>query len=131
VRNPALYLASVLRETLRENGIAVEGPAIHYSAVGLIDPALRSHTPIFEHYSPPLSEILAGMMKPSQNQIAETLLRTIGREVRVDGLATGGVAVVNRRLAAWEIDPRHFNMVDGSGLGRYALLSRVLAVQLV
>jgi len=131
VRNPALYLASVLRETLRENGIAVEGPAIHYSAVGLIDPALRSHTPIFEHYSPPLSEILAGMMKPSQNQIAETLLRTIGREVRGDGSANGGVAVVDSLLAAWEIEPRHFNMADGSGLSRYDLLSPALVVELL
>jgi D-alanyl-D-alanine carboxypeptidase/D-alanyl-D-alanine-endopeptidase (penicillin-binding protein 4) len=131
VRNPALYLASVLRETLRENGIAVEGPAVHYSAIGISDPALRNPMPLFIYQSPALSEILAGMMKPSQNQIAETLLRTVGRELRGEGTAEGGVLVVDSLLASWQLEPRELNLADGSGLSRYNLLSPALLVELL
>jgi serine-type D-Ala-D-Ala carboxypeptidase/endopeptidase (penicillin-binding protein 4) len=131
VRNPALYLASVLRETLRESGIAVEGPAVHYSAVGLNSQELSGVVDIFSHLSPPLSEILAGMMKPSQNQIAETLLRTVGRELRGEGSADGGVAVVDSLFAAWGFEHRGFRMADGSGLSRYDLLSPALLIELL
>ncbi|MQA92086.1 MAG: D-alanyl-D-alanine carboxypeptidase/D-alanyl-D-alanine-endopeptidase [Gemmatimonas sp.] len=131
VRDPGLYLASVVRETLRESGIAVEGPAIHYSAIGIDDQQLVTATEIFSYFSPPLSEILPGMMKPSQNQIAETLLRTVGREIGGEGSASGGVAVIDSLFSAWNLDQQTFRMADGSGLSRYDLLSPELLVELL
>ncbi|MEX2582461.1 MAG: D-alanyl-D-alanine carboxypeptidase/D-alanyl-D-alanine-endopeptidase, partial [Gemmatimonadota bacterium] len=131
VRSPALYLVSVLRETLREGGISVEGPAVHYSAIGINDPDVRNAIPLFTHSSPSLGQVLEGMMKPSQNQIAETLLRTVGREIRGEGSADGGAAVVDSLFRAWELEPLRFRMADGSGLSRYDLLSPALITDLL
>lgn len=131
VRSPSLFFANALRETLREEGITVEGPAIHYSALGIIDPAIRGAVPLFDHRSPALREILPAMLKASQNQIAETLLRAVGREVRGEGTAEGGVAVVDSLLLAWDIENRRMRIADGSGLSRYSLLSPALLTELL
>ncbi|MEX0912340.1 MAG: D-alanyl-D-alanine carboxypeptidase/D-alanyl-D-alanine-endopeptidase [Gemmatimonadota bacterium] len=131
IRNPALYLASIVRETLRESGISVEGPAIHYPAVGIDAPMIREAVPLFYHYSPPLREILAGMMKPSQNQIAETLLRTVGREARGDGSASAAREVIDSLFVAWEFEHTRARIADGSGLSRYDHLSPALLVELL
>src|SRR5690606_12330710 len=76
VRNPAFYFVMAVREALRERGIAAEGPAIRHTALEPYDPSLREAVPVFAHRSPPLREILPAMLKPSQNLIAETLLKT-------------------------------------------------------
>lgn len=131
VRNPALYFASALRETLRDAGISVEGPAVHYSAVGILNGAIQQAYPMFAHRSPPLAEILPAMMKPSQNQLAETLLRAVGREMRGEGSAAGGVAVIDSLLIAWDIEERRMRMVDGSGMSRYNLLSPRLLTEVL
>jgi serine-type D-Ala-D-Ala carboxypeptidase/endopeptidase (penicillin-binding protein 4) len=131
VRDPALYFVSILRETLREQGIAVEGPAYRHTELGPFETVLGLGIPLFIHSSPPVRQILPAMMKPSQNMIAETLLRTVGREVRGEGSARAGAAVVDSMLAAWEIDPRGVRVSDGSGLSRYNLMSPATAVALL
>ena len=128
VRNPALYFASMLRETLREQGVMVEGPATHHAAIGLLNRSVDQAVPLFTHQSPPLAQILAAMMKPSQNQIAETLLLTVGREVGGEATAVAAVAVVDSLLGAWGVEDRRMRMADGSGLSRYNLLSPQMLV---
>lgn len=131
IRDPGLYFASVLRETLREQGIPVEGPAISHASLDPYDPALRFPPLLFSFRSPPLGQILSGMMKPSQNLIAETILRTVGRELRADGSAVAGAAVVDSLLRAWEFPALQHRMADGSGLSRYNLVSPLLLVDLL
>jgi serine-type D-Ala-D-Ala carboxypeptidase/endopeptidase (penicillin-binding protein 4) len=127
VRDPADYFLSVLRETLREAGVAVEGQALTAADW----PEARSpagERQLFTSASPPLREILPGMLKPSQNWIAETLLRTLGRERRAEGSARAGVAVVDSVLRGWQLPMDGFRMVDGSGLSRYDLVTPELFV---
>jgi D-alanyl-D-alanine carboxypeptidase/D-alanyl-D-alanine-endopeptidase (penicillin-binding protein 4) len=62
-------------------------------------------------------------MKPSQNQIAEALLRTIGLERAGIGTADSGRKVVERQLATWGAPPAGYVIRDGSGLSRYDYLS--------
>jgi serine-type D-Ala-D-Ala carboxypeptidase/endopeptidase (penicillin-binding protein 4) len=131
VRDPALYFVSVLRETLREAGIPVEGPAFRHTELGPFESVLGVGIPIFTYSSPPMREIVPAMMKPSQNLIAETMLRTVGREVRGQGSASAGSAVVDSLLASWEIDTTGLRMVDGSGLSRYNLLSPAITIALL
>src|SRR5690606_16403790 len=86
---------------------------------------------LFEHRSPPLAEILAGTMKPSQNLIAETLLLTVGREIRGEGTAAGGIAVTDSLLRSWGLLETGMRMADGSGLSRYNLLTPALLADLL
>jgi serine-type D-Ala-D-Ala carboxypeptidase/endopeptidase (penicillin-binding protein 4) len=123
VRGVSQYFTAVLRETLREQGILVEGPPLD----GLEWPervadAARA-TPLFVHRSPPLREIVPAYMKPSQNQIAETLLRTLGREARGAGTSAAGIAVVDSVMRLWQVGHHPRRLADGSGLSRYNLAS--------
>jgi serine-type D-Ala-D-Ala carboxypeptidase/endopeptidase (penicillin-binding protein 4) len=131
VRDPALYFAAVLRETLREQGVPVEGPSATRASLDPAGLGVRSSLHIFSHGSPPLGEIVPAMMKPSQNQIAETLLRTVGREVLGEGSAAAGAAVADSLFGAWELPLRGHRIADGSGLSRYNLLSPTLLVDLL
>lgn len=131
VRNPTAYFLSAMRETLREAGIAIEGQALP-AEDWPIDRTGVVEMQLFTHRSPPLGEILEGMMKPSQNQIAEALLLTVGRELRGEATAQAGAAATDSLLRAWHLPADELRMADGSGLSRYNLVSpRLLAGLLV
>jgi D-alanyl-D-alanine carboxypeptidase/D-alanyl-D-alanine-endopeptidase (penicillin-binding protein 4) len=110
----AAYVAA-LTEALRERGVSVdEQPARPDSA--------RSDT-LFTVQSVPLQEILPMILKPSQNQIAEVFLRTIGLERTGVGTADSGRRVIERQFADWKIPADGFVIRDGSGLSRNDYLS--------
>ena len=73
--------------------------------------------------SPPLREIMPAFEKPSQNQIGEILLRTLGLERTGIGIPDSGRAVVERQLLEWGVSRDGFVVRDGSGLSRYNYLS--------
>jgi serine-type D-Ala-D-Ala carboxypeptidase/endopeptidase (penicillin-binding protein 4) len=131
VGNPTHFFVSILRETLREVGITVEGPALRHTELEATDLTVRDAIPLFTHSSPSLNEILTGMMKPSQNAIAETMLRTVGREMRGQGTAAAGAMVVDSLLTDWQIGDARLRLADGSGLSRYNLTSPELVVALL
>ena len=125
-----------LQGALMERGVALRamkerrkvgtcGPRAAHAAAPVTDT-------IFTYQSPPLRDVLRAMAKPSQNQIAEILLRTLGLERTGSGTADSGIAVVRRQLLSWNVQPDGFVQRDGSGLSRYDYLSpetlvRVLA----
>jgi hypothetical protein len=74
---------------------------------------------LFVMKSPPLREILPALEKPSQNQIAEILFKTLGLERTGVGTADSGRAVIERQLTEWGIAPTSFAVRDGSGLSRH------------
>jgi D-alanyl-D-alanine carboxypeptidase/D-alanyl-D-alanine-endopeptidase (penicillin-binding protein 4) len=78
---------------------------------------------LFTVTSPPLRDILKLLEKPSQNQIAEILLHTIGLEKTGVGSADSGAAVVQRQLLAWGVQRDGFVYYDGSGMSRHNLVS--------
>ena len=78
---------------------------------------------LFSLLSPPLREILPALEKPSQNQIAEILLKTLALEKTGIGSADSGRKVVERQLAAWGARDGGYVIRDGSGLSRHDYLS--------
>jgi D-alanyl-D-alanine carboxypeptidase/D-alanyl-D-alanine-endopeptidase (penicillin-binding protein 4) len=78
--------------------------------------------------SPPLSEILKALMKPSQNQIAEMLFRTVA----ITKPADSARAVVGRQIASWGVAvPSEAIVRDGSGLARYDYISPRTVVRIL
>jgi D-alanyl-D-alanine carboxypeptidase/D-alanyl-D-alanine-endopeptidase (penicillin-binding protein 4) len=110
----AAYVAA-LTEALRDRGIVVEHNKLEAYA-------WRTDT-LLTVQSAPLREILPAVMKPSQNQIAEIFLRTIGLEGTGVGTADSGRRVIERQFADWKIAPDGFVVRDGSGLSRSDLIS--------
>ncbi|MDQ2766497.1 MAG: D-alanyl-D-alanine carboxypeptidase/D-alanyl-D-alanine-endopeptidase [Gemmatimonadota bacterium] len=112
------YLAA-LHEAIVSRGIVVHGGESAMPPAG----AASHATPLFTIHSPPLRAILAALEKPSQNQIAEILYKTLGLEKTGVGSADSGQAVLARQLASWGAQPDGYLVRDGSGLSRYGYLS--------
>lgn len=118
-RTPGRTYLEALASTLAARGIMV-GRGVSDSTAEIAAPGADT---LFVVSSPPLREILRYLEKPSQNQIAEILLRTIGLERTGVGSADSGAAVVSRQLIAWSAERDGFVVYDGSGLSRHDLLS--------
>jgi D-alanyl-D-alanine carboxypeptidase/D-alanyl-D-alanine-endopeptidase (penicillin-binding protein 4) len=117
-RDPvSAYLAAFV-EALRERGVAVDSVA----GGSAVDGAAAADT-LAVMVSPPLSEILPALEKPSQNQIAEALLKTLGLERASAGTADSGRRVMERQLIEWGADSAGFAVRDGSGLSRHNYLT--------
>lgn len=116
-RDPDLAYLAAFAEALRDRGITIDSSAVS------TDTTLASGDTIVTIASKPLREILPALLKPSQNQIAEVLLRTIGLEKGGAGTADSGRTVVERQLANWGVPPNTYVIRDGSGLSRYDYLA--------
>jgi D-alanyl-D-alanine carboxypeptidase/D-alanyl-D-alanine-endopeptidase (penicillin-binding protein 4) len=110
----AAYIAG-LTEALVARGIAVDKQAATSGTV--------HDDTLFAVQSVPLREILPMILKPSQNQIAEAFLRTIGLERTGVGTADSGRRVIERQFTDWKIQPDGYVVRDGSGLSRNDLVS--------
>ena len=76
--------------------------------------------------SPPLSTLIALTNAPSDNYLAETLLKDIGARLGGAGTTAAGAAVVRAEMQSeFGITPR---LNDGSGLSRYDSTSPVQVV---
>ena len=114
-RDPGLAYLYAIRKTLADQALTVEGG---------LDPRPSRDTSakldtLFVMKSPPLREILPALEKPSQNQIAEILFKTLGLERTSVGSADSGRAVIERQMAEWGVAPTSFAVRDGSGLSRH------------
>lgn len=123
-RVPDASYLDALGEALADRGIRIDGRAI-------TDTLIRGDT-IFTTRSPALREILPAMEKPSQNQIAEVLFKTMALERTGVGSADSARRVLEQQLAAWGARDGGYAVRDGSGLSRHDYLSpetivRVLA----
>ncbi len=136
IHNPTLFFVHVLREVLIDQGIAVIGHGVDVDDLSIApDPfAFRA---ISVHQSPPMSEIVMAVNKPSQNLYAELLLKTIGATLpdttseAAPGSAEMGWDVGIRTMAAAQIDTSRFRMVDGSGLSRMDYVSARMTTKLL
>jgi D-alanyl-D-alanine carboxypeptidase/D-alanyl-D-alanine-endopeptidase (penicillin-binding protein 4) len=114
-RDPEGAYIAAFTEALRDRGIAVDGSRASADSTPTDTLAVM--------ISPPLREILPALEKPSQNQIAEALLKTLGLERAGVGTADSGRRVVERQLVAWGADTAGFAVRDGSGLSRHSYLT--------
>ena len=119
VDNPTRFFASAFRAALIAEGIQVNGDAVDIDDF-LTKPDFTAARLVVSHVSLPLRSIAESMMRVSQNQYAETLLRSIGgREKAVNVLTSWGVAGDSYVIA------------DGSGLSRYNYVSSEALVRIL
>lgn len=117
-RTPGYVYLGALHSALAQRGVRIDG-LVNLSSDSLTLP----YDTVYTIASPPLREILKYFMKPSQNQIGEALLKTIGLERTGVGRADSGAVIVSRQLREWGVDSTGFVIYDGSGLSRHDLVS--------
>lgn len=120
VEGPTLYAADVFRRALKAHGVEVAGATE------------RGRTPagaktVASRTSMPLSRLARPFLKLSNNVMAETLVKAIGRKVRGKGTWAAGLPVVTAYLKRLGVDTSKVTMTDGSGLNRS---NRTTATQL-
>jgi len=125
VDDPARFAAEIFKQALAKHGVQLRKRAIRSDAVPLTAKVIAHHD------SPPLGDVVRFMNKHSDNFIAESLLKTLGAELKgTPGPATwaDGTAALRAQLAKLGLAAGSYRSDNGSGL--YAA-SEVSAKQLV
>ncbi|MDE0331654.1 MAG: D-alanyl-D-alanine carboxypeptidase/D-alanyl-D-alanine-endopeptidase [Nitrospinae bacterium] len=125
VTDPTAFTAGAVAAEFRKQGIALKGRI------------RRAATPadarlLARNLSPPLSEVVSGLNKFSNNFVAEQVLKTMGSETHgAPGTAEKGLRVVRDFLISAGVSAKEIALADGSGLSRMNRASpRSLAVLL-
>jgi serine-type D-Ala-D-Ala carboxypeptidase/endopeptidase (penicillin-binding protein 4) len=105
---PPMYAAKAFTQALRRRGVRVRRSA----RVGLTPPAASL---LSSWNSPGMSDLITRMNVPSDNFIAETLIKAMGMRFASVGTTAAGASVV--RATAATLGARTY-AVDGSGLSR-------------
>jgi len=119
VDNPTLFFASAFRLALIAEGVDVAGDAIDIDDFAS-KPDLAEARILVTRRSSPLSELAAAMMKVSQNQYAEMLLKSIG-----------GRRGMQDVLGGWGVPGDGYVLADGSGLSRYNYVTSEALVRIL
>jgi D-alanyl-D-alanine carboxypeptidase/D-alanyl-D-alanine-endopeptidase (penicillin-binding protein 4) len=138
-RDPVRWASAELASALARAGVRVRGgwsvawPNDRAQAGGTTD---HAGTLLAALESPPLSEVVAETLGPSQNWLAEQLVWTLGAEAgpRPDerGSLAGGLDVVRSFLSNQVgIDSADVRARDGSGLSAYNLVTPRALVRLL
>jgi len=106
---PAAAAASLFKDALRKQGVAVTGRAVR----GVASPDAEE---LAEVLSPRLSQIVRFMDRESDNFTAELLLKQIGAANGTPGTTAAGAAQVRTALAEAGVPLAGVRIVDGSGL---------------
>ena len=117
IDNPTVFFARALRAALIARGIDVRGPAVDVDDVADA-PARGRGKIVATHRSAPLSQLAVRLMKSSQNQYAETMLKTLGGASGTPTAAAGREAAQST-FQAWTLPADGLIQRDGSGLSRY------------
>jgi len=107
--DPAAHAADELAGLLTARGVAVTGPA----RAGV--PPERAVV-LATVRSAPFSEVVAAMVRESDNTAAELILREVGRQERDDGSTPAGAAAVVAELETLGLPTDGVRLGDGSGL---------------
>ncbi|HEX3317114.1 MAG TPA: D-alanyl-D-alanine carboxypeptidase/D-alanyl-D-alanine-endopeptidase [Solirubrobacteraceae bacterium] len=108
VLKPAAYAAGKLLAALKARGVAVSGS----TGAGAAPPGARQLAKVS---SPPMAALVALTNGPSDNYLAESLVKGLGARFGGGGSTAGGASVVKQTVAG---DGAHPAVVDGSGLSR-------------
>jgi serine-type D-Ala-D-Ala carboxypeptidase/endopeptidase (penicillin-binding protein 4) len=106
--SPARFAAQQFEKALERRGVEVTGAA----RSGL---AATGMTPLSHWDSPAVADIVKAMNQPSDNYMAETLIKAIGADHGISGSTQAGADVVENTVARFKIAPQ---IEDGSGLSR-------------
>ncbi|MFE7274206.1 D-alanyl-D-alanine carboxypeptidase/D-alanyl-D-alanine-endopeptidase [Streptomyces sp. NPDC057623] len=111
VEDTSLDAGGVFAKLLTERGVTVDGEVTR-AAAGQKD------VPVATHTSDKLSKIVKQMLKVSDNDIAESLLRLTALGAGRSATFEDGTAVVRDILTKYGVSLDDFEMYDGSGLSR-------------
>jgi D-alanyl-D-alanine carboxypeptidase/D-alanyl-D-alanine-endopeptidase (penicillin-binding protein 4) len=133
LRDPVREATAALARALHTAGIAVDGGwSVSWKAGELLGGGCRSGAiaecargeRLAALTSPPLSEIIQGILEPSQNWMTEQLVRTLGAELGEEGSWSEGVDVVEGFLTgAVHVAPLDLRLRDGSGMSHQNLVT--------
>ncbi|WP_062013015.1 D-alanyl-D-alanine carboxypeptidase/D-alanyl-D-alanine endopeptidase [Streptomyces hygroscopicus] len=102
----------VFAQQLADQGVTVDGEVTRGTASA-------TDVPVGRHLSPRLSETVKKMLKESNNDIAETLLRMTALGAGKPATFEGGTQVVRDVLSQrYGVSMANFELYDGSGLSR-------------
>jgi len=117
ITQPTYYAAKVFKDYLRRAGVEVTGNV-------RIGPVPEDAHDLLSHTSAPLSLILRGLNKFSNNFVAEQILKTIGAELYGQpGSTKNGLRAMNEYMRSLRFGSGRFRILDGSGLSRQNRLS--------
>jgi len=123
VPDPTRYFEAALTQVLVESGIEVLGEApasaTRHSPLTTRD----SSDTLFVWQSITLRELLPHFEKPSQNQIGEALLRTMGGVTRGVASVDSGRAAIRDVLRGFGVPDDAWVIADGSGVSHYNYLA--------
>ena len=124
VFRPDLYFLTLFKETLQRKGIKVEGKSdnfwLPYDAIYL------------RTISRPFAEIIIPLDKKSINLIAEMVLYALAEKYYgKPATAKNGIKVINNFISLIGMSPEKYNLVDGSGLSHYNLVSAELILEVL
>lgn len=108
--DPAAHAASELARLATAAGITVPGPGRSGS------PPPEAAVTLATVRSSPLSEVVAGMLRESDNTAAELLVKELGAAERHDGSTAAGTLAVTDALGAANLPTAGLRLGDGSGL---------------
>lgn len=130
INKPALLAAKILKESLEQNGISVDGNArsVDWKSTEKLVP--KSAIEIASVESETIGEVIRKMNKDSVNLNAELILRTLGKNFgneapnvnpkmqKLRGDDSAGASVVKKWLHEKKISVNQTAIHDGSGLSR-------------
>lgn len=127
VQNGASYSGAIVKNELENAGIELTG---HVKKRTLPTPQSQI---LVKTESKPLHDLLKVMLKKSDNMIADTVFRTIGRDYYgVPGTWRSGSDAVRQILKQKAgIDLGNTVMVDGSGLSRHNLITPATMMEIL
>ena len=136
VIDPAVFAARELAAELSARGIQVTGAirVLHDSAEAgaLSAPTAPPRRAVASWTSPTIAEVVAACLKPSDNWLAEQLLKTIGLQKGGLGSWQAGLGVERTYLTGTVgLDSLDFHLRDGSGLSAQNLLTAHAIVRLL
>lgn len=138
--DPVRFAAHAFADALRARGVTIDGTVrivrdsaeaagVREGRLGAAVPAAPV-TQLAVWSSPPMSAIVHAILAPSQNWIAEQLVRTLGAEKRGEGSWRAGIAVEQEFLFnVVGIDSVALRMNDGSGMSPQNLMTPRAVVQ--
>src|SRR5690606_388958 len=107
VRAPTAYFRASFLKVLSSNGVVVVPDSVPADA-----PALKT----FLFTTAPLIDVVEEINQRSQNLHAELALRHLGKFVKNDGSAAGGLRAEKEFLLRQGLDTNDFKLFDASGL---------------
>lgn len=111
VDDPAVFAAGQLSRLLTERGVAVGGLPGHSNAPG-------EAVAVAAVESAPMHDLVASMIRASDNLASELMTRELGVKVAGQGTTAAGTTVIADKLRELGVPVDGLVLVDGSGLDR-------------